>query len=88
MILYWDQRETPKEELLENHDTDLRESLETLQEMELVVEVKKLNLLMREVEFCGNVLREGRRSPAPGKLLALQKWELPRTVTQLRDFWV
>jgi len=32
------------------------------------------------------VLREGRRSPAPGKLLAIQKWEAPRTVTQLRGF--
>ena len=26
------------------------------------------------------------RSPAPGKLLPIQKWELPRTVTELRGF--
>ena len=32
------------------------------------------------------MLREGKRSPAPGKLTALVKWELPRTVTQLRGF--
>jgi hypothetical protein len=38
------------------------------------------------VEFCGHVLREGRRSPAPRKLLSIQKWELPRTITQLRCF--
>ena len=38
------------------------------------------------MEFCGHVLREGRRSPAPGKLLPIQQWELPRTVTELRGF--
>jgi len=41
---------------------------------------------MREVEFCGHVLREGRRSPAPGKLRAIQKWEAPKTISQLRGF--
>ena len=41
---------------------------------------------MAEVEFCGHVLSAGRRKPAPGKLLALQKWELPQTVTELRGF--
>ena len=75
-----------EEELLANHERDLRAVLETLQENELVVDPKKSHLFMREVEFCGHVLREGRRSPAPGKLLAIQKWELPRTVTQLRGF--
>ena len=41
---------------------------------------------MQEVEFCGHVLKEGRRQPASGKLLSIQKWELPQTVTQLRGF--
>ena len=41
---------------------------------------------MEEVEFCGHILRKGRRSPAPGKLLPIQKWEIPRTVTALRAF--
>ena len=41
---------------------------------------------MKEVEFCGHVLSEGRRRPAPGKLLSIQKWDLPQTVTQLRGF--
>lgn len=71
------------EELLENHERDLVAVLERLEKEKLVVEVKKLSLFMQEVEFCGHILREGRRSPAPGKLLALQKWELLQTVTQL-----
>jgi hypothetical protein len=41
---------------------------------------------MKELEFCGHILREGRRSPAPGKLLSIQKWELPQTITELRGF--
>ena len=41
---------------------------------------------MKSVEFCGHVLDDGKRYPAPGKLLALQKWELPQVVTQLRGF--
>jgi len=41
---------------------------------------------MEEVEFCGHILREGRRSPAPGKLLPIQKWEIAHSVTALRGF--
>ena len=41
---------------------------------------------MEEVEFCGHILRQGKRSPAPGKLLPIQKWEIPHCVTALRGF--
>jgi hypothetical protein len=74
------------EEVVVNHERDLRAVLETLRKYELVADPKKVHLFMREVEFCGHILREGRRSPAPGKLLAIQKWELPQTVTALRGF--
>ncbi len=43
-------------------------------------------MFMKEVEICGHILREGRRSPAPVKLLSIQKWELPATITELRGF--
>ncbi len=45
---------------------------------------KKAKMCMGEVEFCGHIIREGRRVPAPGKLLSFQKWDLPGTVTSLR----
>ena len=32
------------------------------------------------------MLRDGVRTPVPGKLLPLRKWVLPQTVTQLRKF--
>src|SRR5512134_3733770 len=41
---------------------------------------------MEQVEFCGHVLAKNRRFPAPGKLMALQKWEVPKVVTQLKGF--
>ena len=52
----------------------------------MVVDPQKMKLFMTEVEFCGHILKEGRREPAPGKLLSIQRWELPKTVTQLRGF--
>ena len=43
-------------------------------------------MFIKEVELYSHILREGRRSPAPGKLLSIQKWELRRTITELRGF--
>jgi putative thioredoxin len=40
----------------------------------------------RQVAEAREHLAHGRREPAPGKLLSIQKWELPKTVTQLRGF--
>ena len=73
-------------ELIENHTRDVFRVLETLEEHRLVCCPKKSHFFMTEVEFCGHILREGRRSPAPGKLLPIQKWEVPKTVTALRGF--
>jgi hypothetical protein len=55
-------------------------------EEKLVCSGPKSEFFQKEVQFCGHILREGRRSPAPGKLLPLQLWELPKTVTELRGF--
>ena len=45
---------------------------------------RNIYLSTHQVEFCDQILKKGRREPTPGKLAALQKWEIPRTVTQLR----
>ncbi len=74
------------QEVLVKHHQDVRRVLETLKEHILIVDPRKANMLMREVEFCGHILREGKRSPVPGKLLSIQKWELPQTITELRGF--
>jgi hypothetical protein len=41
---------------------------------------------MREVVFVGHILSRGQRSPAPGKITALQNWPQPNTVTKMRGF--
>ena len=74
------------QDLLETHDKDLRRVLEVLKEQRLVADQKKCYLFVREVEFCGQVLANGTRRPMPGKLRALENWERPRTVTELRGF--
>ena len=73
-------------ELIENHFKDVDRVLKTLADAKMVVSTKKLQMFMTQVEFCGHILMDGKRAPAPGKLLALQKWELPKVVTQLRGF--
>ena len=46
----------------------------------------KVRLFMRRVEFVGHVLGGGRRTPAHGKLAAVQRWTLPANVSSLRAF--
>ena len=41
---------------------------------------------MKEVEFAGHVVGHGQRRPMPGKLAALNHWERPTTVSELRSF--
>ena len=47
---------------------------------------KKCQFFVREVELCGHILGNGTRRPAPGKLKAVEKWELPMSITALRAF--
>ena len=73
------------EDLLAAHDRDLRRVMERLKEEQFVVD-DKANFFVPEVEFCGQILGYGNRRPAPGKLMAIEKWEVPRTITALRAF--
>jgi hypothetical protein len=74
------------EDLLAAHDRDLRRVLKILEEEKLVVDPKKANLFVTQVEFCGQILEGGTRQPAPGKLQAIERWEVPTTITALRAF--
>ena len=74
------------ENLLEAHARDLDRVLSLLQQHFLVVDPIKAKLFVEEVEFCGQILGHGNRRPAPGKLMAIEKWEVPTTITALRAF--
>ena len=61
-----------EEELLANHDRDVRAVLDRLRKEELVASVSKTDFFVRSVEFCGHVLESGTHRLAPGKMLALE----------------
>ena len=81
-----EEQEDDLEGLLKKHERDLRQVLEECKNHKLQMSKKKCQFFVREVEFCGHLLSGGKRRPAPGKLLALAKWELPETVRALRGF--
>ena len=75
-----------EEELLANHDRDVRAVMDRLRKEELVASVSKTDFFVRSVEFCGHVLENGTRRPAPGRMLALERWDQPDNVRELRGF--
>ena len=52
----------------------------------LVADLCKCVLFVLEVKFCGYFFGKGLRKPAPGTLMAIEKWEPPTTMTRLRAF--
>ncbi len=70
--------------LLRKHDREIRMVLEALKLGKMVADIRKCKFFVEEVSFCGHVLTKGTMRSAPGKLLALENWELPRTITALR----
>jgi hypothetical protein len=60
--------------------------MELLKADKFVADPKKCKFFVKEVEFCGHVLGNGTRRPAPGKLMAIERWQLPRTISELRAF--
>ena len=74
------------DECLKLHEEQVRKLLEVLRQEKLVCGPKKGKMFPRSVVFCGSILEEWTRRPAPGKLAALQLWERPKTITQLCAF--
>ena len=79
-------RKIEGEDLRVTHERDLRRVLELLKNEKLVADPKKCKFFVKEVEFCGHILGDGTRRPAPGKLMAIEKWEVPKTIHELRAF--
>ena len=73
-------------ECLKLHEEQVRKVLEVLRQKKLVCGPKKGKMFLQSVEFYGSVLEDGTGRPAPGKMAALQLWERPKTITQLRAF--
>ncbi len=50
----------------------------------IVADIRKFKFIVKEVTFCVHVLTKGTLRTAPGKYMALAKWELPRTISAIR----
>ena len=75
-----------EQELVDLHEKQLKIVLDILDKNQLICGPKKGKLFLESVEFCGSLLRNGTRQPSPGKLLAIQKWNRPETISALRGF--
>jgi len=69
---------------MKKHKKDIRKFLKNLEENQLVATPAKSAFFQREVEFFCHVIRQGVRKPSQVKILPLYKWEIPRTITELR----
>jgi len=74
------------EDLYEKHYKQVCQVMDILEKDKLVGDAKKVELFVREVKFCGNILGNGERKPEPGKLMAIEKWGIPKNITELRAF--
>ena len=74
------------DECLKKHEEQVRKVLEVLQQEKLVCGPKKGKMVLQSVEFCGSILGDGTRRPAPSKMAALQLLERPKTIPQFRAF--
>ena len=75
-----------KQELGNLHEKQLNIVLDILNKNQLICGPKKGKSFLETVEFCGSLLRNGTRQRSPGKLLAVQKWKRPDTISALRGF--
>ena len=74
------------EDLYEKHYQQVCQVMELLEKDQFVGDLKKAHFFIPEVKFCGHILGGGTRRPEPGKLMAIEKWEIPRTISELRAF--
>ncbi|GMI95522.1 hypothetical protein HRI_003221500 [Hibiscus trionum] len=71
---------------LEEHVEHLREVLKVLRENQLYIKKEKCSFANPEVMFLGHKIRDGQHMMEDGKVCAIQEWEPPTKVHELRSF--
>ena len=74
------------EELLEAHERDVTRVLDLLVPHKLTGSSDKASIAVSEVVFAGHVVGNGQQKPIPGKVPAIEHWEKPKTVSELRAY--
>ena len=75
-----------EDEGIKAHEKDLRRVLDVLDRHQMACNPTKASLFVEDVEFAGHVVGHGHRRPMRGKLVALNDWERPTTISELRSF--
>ncbi|XP_028794242.1 uncharacterized protein LOC114749870 [Neltuma alba] len=71
---------------LEEHVKHLRQVFQVLRENELYVKKEKCAFAQQEVTFLGHIVGGGKLRMDESKVRAIQEWEPPRKVPELRSF--
>lgn len=71
---------------LEEHVEHLRMVLEVLRKNRLYVKKEKCSFAQEEILFLGHKIGRGEISMDRQKVLAIEEWEVPKSVTELRSF--
>ncbi|GJX32362.1 putative retrotransposon gag domain, aspartic peptidase domain protein [Tanacetum coccineum] len=71
---------------LKEHVSHLKQVFQVLRDNELYVKLEKCSFAQDEVEFLGHKIKDGGLMMDGAKIKAIQDWESPTKVTELRSF--
>ena len=74
------------DELLEAHERHVTRVLDLLVRHKLTGSSDKATFAVSEVVFAGHVVGNGQRKPIPRNVPAIEHWEKPKTVSELRAY--
>ena len=60
--------------------------LQVLKDKQLFAKMSKCEFWLEEVSFLGHVISKGGIAVDPAKVEAVQQWEAPKTVTEIKSF--
>ena len=83
IIIRFGTEDMSEDELIGGHEEDLRGVLDILDPHQMVCKPTKASVLVKEVVFA---VRHAQRRRMPGELAALNHWERPTTISELRSF--
>lgn len=73
-------------ETLEEHLTHLRKVLDRLREHELYAKPSKCSFAQETIHFLGHIIERGRIRMDPKKVQAIEEWQPPKDVHEIRSF--
>jgi hypothetical protein len=70
----------------ETHQGHIEQTLERLQQHNLIINPDKCKFFKKEVLILGTLISHGTAKPDPEKLLGIQRYKQPETILQMRSF--